>query len=125
VDFFKLIQSLDELLYEVVSWIIFYPVTVWRVIRSPIRTMLAAETELGQAEPKQFGDTIAPPLFLLLTLALVHLVELGVYGESYLAVQNPEASRLIGGDRNLLVFRIVMISILPLAAALRLARARR
>ncbi len=125
MDFFKIIESLDEFLYEIVSWLLFYPITLWRVIRSPIQTMLSAETELGQSEPKQFDDTIAPPLFLLLTLALVHLVELGVYGESYLSIQNPEAGRLIGGDRNLTLFRIVMISILPLAAALRLARARR
>jgi hypothetical protein len=124
MDFFKLLQSLDEMLYEIVSWLIFYPVTLWRVIRSPVRTMQAAEAELRESERKQFDDTIPPPLFLLLTLALVHLVELGALGgKSYLELQNPELGRLVGGDVNLTIFRIVMIALLPLAAAMRIVRA--
>lgn len=124
MDFFKLIQSLDELLFEVVSWLLFYPVTLWRVIRSPLVMMQSAEAELGQAEQKQFDDVIAPPLFLLLTLALLHIVELGFYGRTYLEVVHPELSRMIGTDANLTIFRVMMVAILPLAAALRLVSAR-
>lgn len=124
MDFFKLLQSLDELLYEVVSWLIFYPVTLWRIIRSPLKLMMAAESELLQAERKQFDDVIPPPLFLLLTLILAHLVELVILGRSKMAFENPELSNLLGNDFNLIAFRVLMLSILPLAASVRLVRAR-
>ena len=29
MDFMKLLKSLEELLYEVVSWLVFYPLTLW------------------------------------------------------------------------------------------------
>jgi hypothetical protein len=124
MDFFKIIDSLDELLFEVVSWLLFYPVTLWRMIRSPLVMMKSAEAELAEAERKQFDDVIAPPLFLLLTLILLHFFELGVFGRSYLEIVHPDLSRMVGSDLNLTLFRIVMVAILPLAAALRLVRAR-
>jgi len=124
MDFFKLIQSLDELLFEVVSWLLFYPVTLWRVIKSPLKIMAAAECELIQAERRQFDDTIPPPLFLALTFIVINIVELTVLGHSYLATVNPELSRTIGSDTNLTILRIMIISLLPLTAAIRLLRAR-
>ena len=36
MNFLKLIQSLDELLYEIMSWLIFYPVTLWRALTRPL-----------------------------------------------------------------------------------------
>lgn len=124
MDFFKLIQSLDEFLFEVVSWLLFYPVTLWRVIKSPLKIMAAAECELTQAERRQFDDTVPPPLFLALTMILIHIVEVAILGKSYLATVNPEMGAAIGSDTNLTIFRIVMISLLPLTAAIKLARAR-
>ena len=124
MDFLKIIQSLDELLYEVVSWLLFYPMTLWRVIRSPVRMMMSAEAELGQSERKQFDDVIPPPLFLLLTLALVHVAELGLFGRPQLAVDNPEIGKFVGSDLNLTIFRVLMLSILPLLASIRVVKAR-
>jgi hypothetical protein len=123
MDFFKLMQSLDELLFEIVSWFLFYPLTLWRMIHSPLKTMASAKVELAEAAHRQFDDTIPPPLFLALTLVLVHVVELGVLGHSYLATVNPELSRTIGSHTNLTVLRIVIIALLPLTAAVRFLRA--
>ena len=124
MDFFKIMQSLDELLFEIVSWLLFYPVTLWRVIRHPLETMASAERELTEAERRQFDDTIPPPLFLALTMILIHFVEVALLGKSYLATVNPQMGQAIGSDTNLTIFRIVMISLLPLTAAGRLAGAR-
>ena len=37
MDFFKLLRSLDELLFEILTWIIYYPRTLWMVVRRPLR----------------------------------------------------------------------------------------
>jgi hypothetical protein len=124
MDFFKFIKSLDELLYEVMSWLLFYPLTLWRMIRSPIRTMLEAERELSEAEPLQFDDRLPPPLFLMLTLIIVHLAELGLVGQNELVRSNAGLRGLITDDTSLIIFRILMYSLLPVIAATRLIRAK-
>lgn len=124
MDFFKLIERLDEILYRVASWLLFYPITVWRMIISPLKTMQSVVRELSQEEPKQFDDTIPPPLFLLLTIIIVHAIELGTTGESELVTSQRGLTRLITSDSSLIFFRIMMFSVLALAAALRLNRAK-
>jgi len=39
MDFMRLLQSLEELLYELVSWLVFYPVTLWRTLTRPREMM--------------------------------------------------------------------------------------
>ncbi len=124
MDFFKLINSIDELLYEVASWLLFYPITVWRMLSSPLRTMRSVKRELSEEEPKQFDDVVPPPLFLLLTIMVIHAIELAAVGESDLVGNTRGLTRLISDDSSLILFRILMFSILPLAAAARLVKAK-
>ena len=35
MDFLKIIRSLEELLYEVMTWLVFYPRTMWRIVARP------------------------------------------------------------------------------------------
>ena len=124
MDFFKFIKSLDELLYEVMSWLLFYPLTLWRMIKSPVRTMHESERELAEDEQRQFDDRLPPPLFLLLTLILVHLAELALVGQNELVQSSVGLRALITDDTSLIIFRILMYSLLPVIAATRLIRAR-
>ena len=43
MDFMKLIESLDEALYSVMSWLLFYPLTLWRTIVQPLNMMAYAD----------------------------------------------------------------------------------
>ena len=125
MDFFKLIQSLDELIYEVVSWLLFYPLTLWRMISAPLQTMAAAESEISDPDKGEFTQLVSPPLFLLLTLILVHALELGTVGQNELVTSSAGLSRFISDDTSLIIFRTLMYSALPLFAAMRLVRSRR
>lgn len=122
MDFFKLIQSLDELVYEVLSWLLFYPRTLWAMLRRPVTTMNSAETELTEDVKTQFDDMIGPPLFLALTLTLIHLVELQVVGQDSRVTSTTGFSKFISNDTNLLVLRIVLFGLLPLTVARRLLK---
>jgi hypothetical protein len=124
MDFFKLVEQLDEILYRVASWLLFYPITVWRMFWSPLKTMKLVEGELSENEPKQFDDVVPPPLFLLLSILVVHAIELGTVGDVPIAGNSRGLTRLLSNDTSLIVFRIMMFSILPLAAAYRLNRAK-
>jgi hypothetical protein len=36
MDFMRILQSLEEFLYEAMSWIVFYPRALLRTIRHPV-----------------------------------------------------------------------------------------
>lgn len=113
MDFMRLLKSVEELLYELVTWILFYPLTLWRCLRHPVRMMNYASTELSDAEAEQYDDALSPPIFLLLTLFIAHLIELR-FGVATKVVL-PD---VLADERNLLFFRAIAFSLFPLLLAL-------
>ena len=124
MDFLKLIQSLDELLYEIMSWLIFYPVTLWRALTRPLKMMDYSEAELGDPAERQYTDTLSPPLFLLLTIALTHAAELSLVGQDKLVTDRAGLSAFVSDDSSLILVRVAFFSIFPLIMAARMVRAR-
>lgn len=122
MGFFTLLKSLDELLYEVMSWLIFYPVTLWRSLARPQEMMNYADIELGDQPDQQYTDTLTPPLFLLLTLILSHGIELATVGQSPIVASKVGLDAVVGDDTNLLVLRLATFSVFPLIMAARLVR---
>ncbi|QHL90464.1 hypothetical protein GVO57_05975 [Sphingomonas changnyeongensis] len=74
MDFMKLLKSFEELLYEVMVMLVFYPRTLYLTLRHPQRMMDYADTELGDVLSEQYDDTLSPPLFLMICLALSHVI---------------------------------------------------
>ncbi|MFN3863205.1 MAG: hypothetical protein ACK4RT_02870 [Erythrobacter sp.] len=74
MDFMKLLKSLEELLYEVMVMLVFFPRTLFLTLRHPQRMMDYADTELGDVQTEQYNDTLSPPLFLMICLLLGHVV---------------------------------------------------
>jgi hypothetical protein len=124
MNFMQWLNSLDELLYEVMSWIVFFPVTLWRALTRPLAMMNYADLELREKEDEQFTDTLSPPLFLVIALLLSHGVEMALGGGT-----NPIVTRttglgsLVSDNSTLLLLRLIVFSIFPLMFAVRLLRA--
>ncbi|AMS39817.1 hypothetical protein Amn_53500 [Aminobacter sp. Y103A] len=119
MDFMRLLKSIEELLYEVVSWLLFYPLTMWRALRDPDKMMRYANVELSDDVDEQYQDTMSPPMFLLLTLLIVHGLELG-----FISDRSWVAPSMLASDSNLLIFRAVVFSVFPLLMAVKLLRFR-
>lgn len=126
MDFMKWLNSLDELLYEVMSWLIFFPLTLWRSIARPLRMMEYADFELRDAEDRQFEDTLSPPLFLLVALLISHGVAL-VLGEAdnVIVQDNHGLASLVSDDSSLLILRLGIFSLFPLIYGAMLLRSKR
>ena len=124
MNFFNLLQSLDELLYEVMSWLVFYPVTLWRTLVRPLRMMDYSDVEQGDKADDQYSDTLSPPLFLLLSLIIVHAAEIALVGNDAVVVSKVGLSAFVSNNTDLIVLRIVSYSLFPVMMATRLVRAR-
>lgn len=120
MDFMKLLKSLEELLYELISWFVFYPLTLWRILRRPLQMLSYAERQLLEEEDRQFDDGLSPPILLLISLVVLHSA-----GQLY----SPERAHILTGlladDWNLLVFRAVAFSLFPLVFGIIQLRANR
>lgn len=125
MNFFNLLQSLDELLYEVMSWLIFYPITLWRTLIHPLKMMDYSDLEQGDSEDQQYTDTLSPPLFLLLSLIIVHAAELALIGNDAVVTSKVGLSALVSTNTDLIMLRIVSYSLFAVLMATRLLRARK
>lgn len=125
MNFMGLLKSLDELLYEVMSWIVFFPMTLWRVLRRPLTMMDYSDRELHQSAAEQYTDTLRPPLFLFLALLLSHALELAFIGSNELLSSKRGLAALVDDDTSLVLLRLVIFSVFPLLFAVRLVRAQR
>lgn len=123
MNFFNLLQSLDELLYEVMSWLVFYPITLWRTLVRPLKMMDYSDVEQGDASDQQYTDTLSPPLFLLLSLILVHAAEIALVGNDAVVASKVGLSAFVSNNTDLIILRIVSYSLFPVMMATRMVRA--
>ena len=55
MPFLIFLKSFEVLLYEVMSWLVFYPRTMWRAVRHPLQMMERAEDELKLRQRNSSG----------------------------------------------------------------------
>lgn len=116
MDLLKILRSFEEFIFEATSWLIFYPMTLWRVVRDPLAAMEYSDREQGDPEERRYDDALSPPLFLLATLVPVNLVAVAAH-----VPPPPEASEAMkavaASPQNLILFRSLAFSLIPLVAA--------
>lgn len=123
MDFLRLFQSLEEFLYEAMSWLVFYPRTLWRTIRHPIQMLRYSDKELEDAPDQQFTDMLSPPLFLMLTILLSHLIEVASHQKMPEVATTGIGKEITASEMNLLVLRAFIFAIYPLMFAVRRLKA--
>ncbi|KQY91288.1 hypothetical protein [Brevundimonas sp. Root1423] len=116
MDLLKILRSVEELLYEVMSWLVFYPRTLWLTLRHPLRTMRYSDSEQHDQPDQQYLETLSPPLFLVLSIILSHGIEV-VAGLKTPEMHAALAAGIVSSDQNLMIFRALMFSTHPLLFA--------
>lgn len=116
MDFLKILRSLEEFLYEAMTWLIFYPRTFWRILFTPMQMVAYARKENDAKGDVRFADAISPPLFLMLTIGLSHVLELMSHNQ-VAPMSNIIGQAVFGNEQNLLIYRSIGYSIWPLIFA--------
>jgi hypothetical protein len=124
MDLMRLLRSLEEFLYELVGWLVFYPRTFWRILRHPGAIARYTRIELTQERERQFEETISPVLMLVLSVILVHVFELAMK-LSLPDSPSPVYKLLFGSEQGLVLTRSAVFSVFALGAALNTLRENR
>lgn len=120
----KWLNSLDELLYEVMSWLLFFPLTLWRAVITPLKVMGLIEREVALPEDQQYATILSPPLFLALALLLAHTVATALGQTDAIIASHHGLAGLVDDNASALVLRMVVFAAFPLFLAARLVRGR-
>ncbi|MFZ2995256.1 hypothetical protein [Sphingobium sp.] len=124
MDFMKWINSLDELLYEVMSWLLFFPITLWRAVTRPFAMMAYADDQLAQPDGEQYSAALSPPLFLAISLLIAHGVSVSLGQVDQIVADRHGLAGLVSDDASALVLRLVIFASFALFAATRMVRRR-
>ena len=116
MDFVKIIRSIEEFLYEAMTWLLFYPRTFWRCVTHPDWIIAYTDKELGETPGEQFTDLISPPLFLIISIVIAHGVEVAL-GNRLPRTSMPLLNQITASEENLLIFRAILYSVFPLVMA--------
>ena len=117
MDLIRLLRSLEEFLYELIGWFVFYPRTLWRILFHPGATACYARAELSKDADTQFRDTISPVLMLILSVALAHVFEMAVRVPMP-STTSPARQFLFGSEQGILLTRSAIFCIYALGASL-------
>lgn len=122
MDFMKWLNSLDELLYEVMSWIIFFPLTLWRAGVKPLATMALIKRESDLPDDQRYASVLSPPLFLALSLLVAHAVSTALGQTDAIIANNHGLAALVSDNATALIVRVVVFAGFPLFLAARFVR---
>jgi hypothetical protein len=116
MDFVAILRSLEALLFEIVSWLLFYPATLWQALRRPIALTKLTSAEFSLPQDERYEHFLSPPLFLVLSLIIGQLLESLAIGSIDQGLSNL-MTPVLGGKVNLLAVTAVVAAVWPAIAA--------
>lgn len=116
MGFLGLIRSIEDLLYEIMTWLVFYPRTLIKVLRHPQQMIDYSDKEQDDAAEDQYTETLSPPIFLILSILICHGIELAL-GQEVSQTQGAFSKLFANSEETLLFYRLLIFSIYPMVYA--------
>lgn len=121
MDLLKILRSFEEFIFEATTWLVLYPLTLWRILRDPLAAMTYSDAQQNAPEDSRYNDAISPPLLLLATIVLLNFIGLALHMAQ--PVGHGELSRqLLSSQQHLILLRSLLFSLIPLLSAVTLLR---
>ncbi len=116
MDFMKILKSFEDFIFEAASWLLFYPLTLGRIMLHPLKTMEYSDREQMDDNEHRYDDALSPPLLLMVTILLSNLISAAAH------IPPPDATTamlktITATQQNLTLFRTLLFSLIPLIAA--------
>lgn len=118
MDFEKFSQVFEQVIYDFLMWVIFFPYTLVRILLKPIAMTREVITELQRPSGEDRFNGLSPPLFLFLCVvgawALSHSPTLVLAASA----EKTLAGQVLASPENLILFRVIIGCAYPLTGAL-------
>jgi hypothetical protein len=118
VDLEKFSQVFEQVIYDFLMWVIFFPYTLIRVLLKPIAMTNEVTKELQRPSGEDRFNGLSPPLFLFLCVvgawALSHPPTLVLAASA----EKTLAGQVLSSPENLILFRVIIGCAYPLTGAL-------
>lgn len=114
MDLLKWIKSLDDLLFELMSWLVFWPVTLMRTAARPIAMMRYADAQLKRPDEEQYDEALSPPVFLILTLIVAHMTALALGQPDEILNNQRGLAQMVNNDTAAVAVRLILFASFPL-----------
>jgi hypothetical protein len=124
----RILQSVEELIYQLALWVLLVPRTLWQVLRKPWWAPSYVAAELAKDSSARFAQYMSPVLFWVVLGIVPHLMVIDLLAsipESRVATEAGWASFYKNSWENRLLTVALFALAGPLAFALRIQRARR
>jgi hypothetical protein len=120
MDLTELSKSLEELIYDVMIWIIFFPYTLFLVLVRPGKMIAYVSAEMRKPTDAEtrFDRGLSPPLFLFLAIIVGWIVAPRIPKALMAEPQSAIAAAMAESDWNILLVRMLLYCAFPLAGAL-------
>jgi len=121
MDFMKLLKSFEDFIFEAATWLLFYPLTLWRIASHPQATMDYSDREQSDESEHRYDSALSPPLFLMVTIVIANFIASAAH------IPPPDATSSVlktitASQQSLILFRSLLFSLVPLIAAASLVR---
>jgi len=117
MDFLKILKSLEELVFEALSWIVLLPRSLLRILHSPVVMAEYAASQLRSESETRFSAAISPPLLLILCVLIAHGVDMAIRSSAP-DLGGSLAAVVLASEQNLLLYRTIAFGIWALAGSL-------
>ena len=117
----KLLRSFEEFIFEAVTWLVLYPISLWRIFTQPLTTMAYSDAEQLLDEKGRYAEILSPPLMLLVTVFALNGI-VGLMLPETIHGQNRLTREIFSSPQYMALFRAIMFSLLPLVGAVILLR---
>lgn len=112
MDFYKLLQSAEEFLFEIMMWVLLFPRTLRVIFTRPGTLPAYIHQELREKDHLRFDDLISPPICLFIAVALGGVFDSS--GDESMKVLNTLGQWLTGNYYNNVMASAVVFAIPPL-----------
>ncbi len=115
MDFMKTMRSLEEVIFQVLTWMVIYPRQLWKVTIQPRQWVEQVRREVAKPMEDRYANIISPSMFLMVSVLLAHFVEI-VLMAFLPKVAMPVTGYVFTDQKILLAYRSAAFAIWPLAA---------
>ena len=70
MDLYNLPKLIEQGVYDVMMWILFFPMTLLRMVAAPRRTLAYVRGQSGLPDDEAFSDAMRPAIFLVIAIII-------------------------------------------------------